>query len=280
MKKLIFLAGMGLPLLSFSQDLHLNLFGGFANYQGDLQQKKIALDQSSGALGIGLTYDINRHFSARAGLVYGVIGADDKKNGATLQPRNLNFKSGVFEGNLLLEYNILDLRYHRATPYVFGGIGIYHFNPYTYDTLGNRILLRPLGTEGQGLPEYPDRKMYRLTQFALPFGAGVKLRVSDRILLGYEIGLRKTFTDYLDDVSTNYADAAVLGAARGPKAIEMAYRGGELKDGNPVYPAEGTKRGGSRYGDWYYFHGITVSIRLNNRGRKNGDQLGCPVNVY
>ena len=279
MKKLIFLVGVLLPVWCFSQDFHLTLFGGFANYQGDLQEKRISLDQSYGAIGAGLRYDINRHFAARAGFVYGTIGADDKKNGASLQPRNLNFKSGLLEGNLLLEYNVLDLTYHRLTPYFFGGISIFHFNPYTYDTLGNKILLQPLGTEGQGLAAYPDRKMYRLTRFGVPFGGGIKLRISRDMVLGYEIGLRKTFTDYLDDVSTTYADATLLATERGPKAVEMAYRGGELKNGNPAYPAEGTKRGGAAYDDWYYFHGITLSIRLNGLNRKRGSQLDCPVNV-
>src|SRR5690606_13448162 len=79
-------------------------------------------------------------------------------------------------------------------------------------------------THGHGLPQYPDRKPYTLTQFAIPFGAGVKFRVSPNTVLAYEVGLRKIFTDYLDDVSTTYVDQATLLQERGPKAVEMAYR--------------------------------------------------------
>ena len=38
------------------------------------------------------------------------------------------------------------------------------------------------------------------------------------------VGFRKTFTDYLDDVSTFYVDQTILQNAKGPKAVEMAYR--------------------------------------------------------
>lgn len=274
MKRVLFVIGMCLPLFSYSQRLHVNLFGGFANYQGDLQDKPFTLEQSNGAFGAGIKYDLNGHFSLRTGIMYGIVRADDKENSASLQPRNLSFKSRVLEGNLLLEYNLLDLNYRKFTPYVFGGVGVFHFNPYAYDSLGRKVFLKPLSTEGQGLAQYPDRKPYKRTQFALPFGGGIKLRVTENVVLGYEVGMRKTFTDYLDDVSKTYVDAAILAAERGPKAVEMSYRGGELKGGNPLYPIAGTKRGSEQFKDWYYFHGITVSIGLNTGGGRN--KYDCP----
>ena len=99
-------------------------------------------------------------------------------------------------------------------------------------------------------------------------------------MIGYEFGLRKTFFDYLDDVSTTYADPNILGAERGPIALAMSYRGDEVKIGDPNYPAEGSIRGGSKYKDWYYFTGLTLAIGIGNSasgifgGRKG--QLGCP----
>lgn len=276
MKRLFFLMATLLPIASYSQNWRVNLFGGFANYQGDLQGKNLTLGQSGVAMGAGVSYSLNTHFALRGGLMYGVAGAKDQNNSSILlQQRNLSFKTRIVEGSLMLEYTLLDMKYKRLSPYVFGGIGVYHFNPYTYDTLNNKILLKPLSTEGQGLAEYPDRKNYSLTQFNIPFGAGLKLKVSDNVTIAYEVGVRKLFTDYFDDVSTSYVDAATLGANRGTKAVEMAFRGGELKTG-ATYPAAGSQRGGSKYDDWYYFHGINVSIGLNNfyNGRKN--KLGCP----
>src|SRR5215210_5820061 len=136
MKKLIFILVVFSPLLSFSQGLHLNLFGGFANYQGDLQEKPYTFEQSNGAFGAGIKYDLTRHFSLRTGLMYGKVSADDKRNKPSLQLRNLNFQTKILEGNLLAEYNLFDLDEKRFTPYAFAGIAVYHFNPYSYDTLG------------------------------------------------------------------------------------------------------------------------------------------------
>jgi hypothetical protein len=103
------------------------------------------------------------------------------------------------------------------TPYVFVGVAVYHFNPYAYDTTGKKVYLQPLSTEGEGLPQYPGRKEYALTQLAIPFGGGIKFRITDRVVLAYEIGMRKLFTDYLDDVSNTYVSETVLLAAKGPK---------------------------------------------------------------
>jgi hypothetical protein len=205
-----------------------------------------------------------------------------------LQARNLSFTTKILEGNLLLEYTLLDLERNKFSPYVFGGLAVYHFNPYAFDSLGNKIYLKPLSTEGQGLSQYPDRKPYNLTQLAIPFGGGIKFRISQNTVLSYEIGFRKLSNDHLDDVSTRYVDQFILAQERGPKAVEMAYRGGELKGGDPNYPADGTVRGGSKYKDWYYFTGFTLYIGINTRSSKNfdersnkgGGRLDCPKPVY
>jgi hypothetical protein len=280
--KRIFLVGMLFPLFAHAQ-WNVNLFGGFSNYIGDLQSSRYTTSQSNGSFGAGLQYDLSGHFSLLSNLTYGRISASDGySNQADLRARNLSFESVIGEWNLLLEYNLLDLREHRWTPYVFGGVALFHFNPYAYDTTGKKVYLRPLSTEGEGLPEYPNRKEYALTQLSIPFGGGIKLRVSDRVVIAYEIGMRKTFTDYLDDVSTTYVAQNVLLAERGPEAVEMAYRGNELKEGAP-YPAAGTIRGGSRNKDWYYMSGLRVTIALNDRQmehRRHSGVIDCPTRVY
>ncbi|RYG01224.1 MAG: hypothetical protein EOO02_13195 [Chitinophagaceae bacterium] len=274
------------PAIVFSQDaFHITVFGGAANYSGDLQPKRFTLDQAKGAFGLGLRYEVSSHLALRGGLNYANVGADDKKSTDSFRiKRNLNFQTRILEANLMLEYTILDLDYHKFSPYIFAGVSAYQFNPYTYDTAGARIDLRPLGTEGQGLNQYPGRVPYKQRQIAVPFGGGVKLRVTDKVVLAYEIGLRKLFTDYLDDVSATYVDRNQLQALRGPVAVAMAYRGGELKNGSTAYPATGTIRGGSKYKDWYYFHGISVIIGIggNRPNLKKSDGSGrgsveCPV---
>ena len=272
------------PLFSSAQRWHLNLFGGFTNYQGDLQEKPLTFEQANGGFGAGLKYDLTPHFALRSGLMYGKTSADDKRNtNAVLMERNLNFESRILEGNLMLEYTLFDMEAKRFSPYAFAGVAVYHFNPYSYDTLGSKVYLRPLGTEGQGLEIYPDRKPYKLTQMAIPFGGGLKLRVSDNVVIAYEIGLRKLSTDYLDDVSRTYVDENLLLATRGSQAVEMAYRGDELKNGNPAYPEAGAIRGGEKQKDWYYFQGININIGLNLgkgvRTRVGRSRVDCPDGV-
>ena len=281
MKKIL-LAGMLCPLLAHAQ-WNVNLYGGFANYIGDLQSKVYTTQQSNGAFGAGLQYDLSSHFSVLGNGSFGRISAaDGYSNQADLRARNLNFESKIYEGNLLLEYNLFDLRAHRLTPYVFAGVALFHFNPYAYDTTGKKVYLRYLSTEGEGLAAYPDRKMYALFQMSIPFGGGIKFRISDRVVLAYEIGMRKTFTDYLDDVSSTYVSQAALLAAKGPEAVEMAYRGNELKDG-AAYPAAGSIRGHAKTKDWYYMSGLRVTIALNDamtQHRRHNGVLDCPKKVY
>ena len=283
MKKIL-LAGMLFPLLAQAQ-WNVNLFGGFSNYIGDLQSSAYTTAQSNGSFGAGLQYDWNAHVSLLSNLTYGRISAaDGYSKQADLRARNLNFESVIGEWNLLLEYNLLDLQQHRVTPYFFAGVALFHFDPYAYDAQGTKVYLRPLSTEGEGLAAYPGRKPYSLTQVSIPWGGGIKFRVSDRVVVAYEINMRKTFTDYLDDVSTTYVDQTVLLNARGPEAVEMAYRGNQLKNGAP-YPAAGTIRGGPRYKDWYYTSGLRVTIALNDgmsslSHRRHNGVLDCPKKVY
>ncbi len=276
-----FLLGILIPSIAHAQKLQLDLFGGFSNYQGDLQDKNFTTQQAKGAVSLGLRYNITNRFALRTNLSYAAVTADDKyTRQADLHARNLNFHTKITEANLLLDYNLLNLNYHRFSPYVFAGVAVFHYNPYTYDSLGAKVYLQPLSTEGQGLSA--NRKSYRLTQLAIPFGGGIRWRFTDNITLSYEIGLRKTNTDYLDDVSTTYVDQATLLAAKGAKAVEMAWRGGELKSGVTAYPAEGTIRGGSRFKDWYYFSGVSISIGLGKRRGFHGSDNGrtdCPKPV-
>lgn len=274
-----------LPVSLMAQSWHITGFGGVANYQGDLQDRRFTTQQAQIAIGIGVQYDINKHFAVRGMANYGRISGDDRFNkDAGLRARNLSFKSQILEGNVQIMYRILDMEEKRWTPYLVAGLGVFGFDPYTHDTLGNKFYLQPLGTEGQGLTAFPDRAMYSRVQLTIPFGGGIQLRLNDQITLGYEIGMRKTFTDYLDDVSTNYVDPAILLAGRGQLAVDLAYRGDELKDGNLNYPTGGT-RGGPEFKDWYYFQGITVNFRLGGSrpggysGKSMGRQLDCPRNI-
>jgi opacity protein-like surface antigen len=283
MRKLLLLSIL-CPVVAVSQQrFHVTLFGGLSNYMGDLQDHKFTLQQSNFAFGAGIKYDFTPNIALRVAYNHGTIEGDDKKSSdPLLQARNLSFASKINEGSVLLEYTVLNMEEKRFSPFIYSGVTVFHFNPYAYDTVGNKVFLKPLSTEGQGID--PDRKPYKLTQFAIPVGIGVKFRITDNTVLAYEVSFRKTFTDYLDDVSSTYFDEFALAQARGMKAVDMAYRGDELKSGNTTYPGNGVTRGGSKYKDWYYFTGFTVYIGLGSgnggssfgRSRGGRNQLGCP----
>jgi hypothetical protein len=274
------------PLVAVSQQrFHVTLFGGLSNYAGDLQDHQFTLQQSNFAFGAGIKYDFTPHLAVRLAYNHGTIEGDDKKSSdPLLRARNLSFASKINEGSLLLEYTILNMEERKVSPYIYSGITVFHYNPYAYDTVGNKVFLKPLSTEGQGLEGY-NRKPYSLTQLAIPLGVGVKFRISENTILAYEVTIRKTFTDYLDDVSSTYVDQFALAQQRGLKAVSMAFRGDELKGSTTTYPEDGAVRGGSKYGDWYYFTGFTLYIGLGSGnggstpfGRSKGgrNRLGCP----
>lgn len=262
-KRLLVFVFICTPLAGFSQQYwQIGGFLGTSNYSGDLSEKRIDFKYTRYSLGLFVKRDFNRYFSLRAGLNYGKVAAADSTNkSADLVARNLSFRSPIFEGNLIGEFNFLDLDEKRFTPYVFGGVAVFSFYPRTINAAGQKVSLRMFNTEGQGLPMYPTRKQYNLRSLAIPFGAGAKFLLTDSWVLGFEVGIRKTFTDYIDDVSLTYVDRNTLLRYQGPRSVLLAYRG----EGD--YPPDGAARGSDKHKDWYVFSGLTLSYRFGGGSR-------------
>lgn len=279
----IFLAALITCLQANSQRLSLDIMPGFINYSGDLQPEAFTLKEAGPAASIGLSYRLGKNLYIRGNYLAGQIQADDKKNPRKYNSRNLNFKSIILEGSLTVEYDLFALREEKKwTPYIFAGLGYFYFNPYTHDTAGNKFYLEPYGTEGQGLAQYPDRKFYKLYQFNIPLGVGVKYALDDNWSIGFELAVRKLFTDYLDDVSTTYPNEQALLAARGPKAVELSFRMGEL-DPTQVYTSD-AKRGGSAT-DNYYTGLVRLTYTFSSSGGGGAfggyrKSVSCPKPVY
>jgi len=244
----------------FAQQWQAEVMAGISGYNGDLTYQNVSFKTAGPAVNLNVKYLMpGNYILLRAGIGYGMISGNDKNNkDIGLKTRNLNFKTNILEGSLVAEINLLDPDYFEGLPYLFAGVGVFHFNPYTYDKNNKKTFLRPLGTEGQGLAEYPNRKMYSLTQFCIPFGGGWKLKINEKYDVIYELGFRYLFTDYLDDVSsTSYANPQTLLAQRGPTAVELAFRQNDI----PA-PNEGNIRGNPKVKDWYYMTGVKLLIKL------------------
>lgn len=231
---------------------------GVSAYKGDLTEKFMPPKIVRPAVNLNIKYNIDNFFILRAGIAFINVAADDKYNKREdLKGRNLNFKSSIWEASICTEINILEPELFTAYPYVFCGVGIFHFNPYTYDKDNKKTFLQPLGTEGQGIAGY-NRKPYSLTQLCLPLGAGMKVNINKKYDFVFEIGYRFLFTDYLDDVSTTYLTTQTLLEKRGPKTAELAYRAAPL----PNVPYNGKVRGNPKIKDAYFLSGVKLLMHL------------------
>jgi hypothetical protein len=279
--KNLFLILFSFPIIATAQNFHFSGRLGLAGYQGDLKARAISLSQVKPMLSLGVRYDLSEHITARSYITFTSLRADDKKGTAAMQQRNLNFKSKILDWELTAQYSLFSLNDRWWTPYVFAGIGVFHFNPYTKDSAGHKTYLKPLSTEGEGF--MAGVKDYKRTQFSIPLGIGAEYSLNEDMRIGIEFGYRKTFTDYLDDVSTVYVDQTSLLNARGQTAVDLAWRGDE-KGGRP-YPAGGTTRGNSKYKDGYYYVAVTYTVRyffdkykqiVGLPAARKEKKVGCP----
>jgi hypothetical protein len=209
----------------------------------------------------GVLYRFNLHPRAalRANFLYGKLsGNDSESNLAHQVQRNLDFSTNIWELAGGIEFNYFPFQIgndrYKGTAYLLAEIGMFRMNPKTVGANGNEVELQPLGTEGQGT-SLSSRGPYSLTQLVIPIGVGAKLSLGQKASLNFEIGLRKTFTDYIDDIgSESYADAAVLAAENGPLAASLSNRS---LDGDRF-----GRRGDASTNDWYVFSGVMLTFRL------------------
>ncbi len=162
--------------------------------------------------------------------------------------RNLSFKSKIVDIQLAAEIHPLFFKLNddaipKFSPYAVIGIGYYSFDPKA-NLNGRWYSLQPLRTEGQGFNEYRERKPYKLHQFNVATGIGVRYELSSWFNLRLETTHRFLNTDYLDDVSTTYIDpnlfAQYLPASFASAAKKLYNRKAEIN------PADGTVPGSQR----------------------------------
>lgn len=239
---------------------------GGMNYLGDLNDQSM-FGTVSLAGGLMARCNLDSRWAISIGGNYGHVSGGNPDVDAL---RNLSFRSYIAEGFIRAEFNFLPYglgsgTLKRSTPYLFCGIGFFKFNPQAQyinasDGTSEWYDLQPLGTEGQGSSAYPDRAKYQLIDVCMPFGLGYRWRISPGLHLTAEYGWRKTWTDYLDDVSTTYVGSSVLlgPGGGGSIAAQLADRSGEVIHGYVNSP--GIKRGDDSLTDWYSYFSVTLSF--------------------
>jgi len=248
--------------------------------------------------GLYLNYYPSEWFGFRLAFNMGTLEAYDSlgptdHHGYERKKRNLSFRSNMAEAYIAAEiYPTVFLEQedgllHKLRPYGLVGFGMFHYNPkaqYT-DPAGNKtwVELKPLRLEGQGMAEYPERKEYSLNQKALIMGGGFKYYIKENVFVGFEILHRKTFTDYLDDVSTEYIDPyyfdVYLTPEQAAQARQLAYRE-QFFDPTINRPYIGYQRGDPKENDAFFSGLLRFGMRLNGASSPNGRarrQLKCPV---
>lgn len=212
-------------LLSVSTEAQRSEIGfglGTLNYTGDLV-RTYNFKYSKPAATVFYRSNLSKVVSFRAGITAGKIGASEKPIDAFAVNRNASFDLFLMEASTVMEYHFLNWRetkrFVRFTPYLFAGLGLF-------------------GLSGQ----VEKTQEYSNVQGSIPFGAGVKYIYNPKWYISLEFGIRKTFFDYLDNISA-----------------------GDPRDKNYQY-------GNPNDNDNYYFLGITLTRTFYN--------IPCPTNPY
>ena len=253
--------------------------------------------------GVFLTAYPNEWLGVRAAADIGKLDGFDKiintkgVNELWRKQRNLDFRTNIAEAYIAAEVFPLMLLHNgdedykpRLRPYGVIGVGVFHFNPQgsLTDAYGNKTwyYLKPLKTEGEGFTEYSQRKDYSLTQVNIPMGFGAKYYLSDKVNLSLEVLHRKTFTDYIDDVSTTYIDPNLFDKYLSPQnsviAREIYDKTSSIYVAGAARFSPGDQRGDPKQNDAYFSVSLKFAIRLgpvfdNIYNRRAASHMRCPA---
>ncbi|MDF1696374.1 MAG: DUF6089 family protein [Saprospiraceae bacterium] len=266
-----------------AQYLEYGLGIGGSVYWGDLNSPDFSSNLSNTHVSVQAMAKLNfsKYIALKGNLLYGKLSGDDSKSFLAWQKqRNLNFTTTLIEFAVLGEYHLFGYNFgeeNPISPYFTAGLSAFYFNPTT-ELNGVSYALQPLGTEGQGMPGFASK--YNRLSLAIPFGAGAKFKVNDQVNFSIDILARRTFTDYIDDVSTDYVAYEELAAGNGPIAASLGNRIGEFfGQDQPVNVATGQQRGGANVKDYFFTGMVTITFKLNKNVRLFGShrhRTDCP----
>lgn len=231
-----------------------------SHFKGSIPDKNLSFDKRFGpdlfipATGVQFRRNFNHRISFKTSFLYGHVEAIDANSNVGMhQDRNISFRTDLFELSTQFEIYFHSMNVsnsnERFSPYFTTGLAGLYFNPQS--TIGDSwVNTQPYNTEFQGgvdvLTEAPIED-YKNVQITVPLGIGFKWFVTKKLSISLEWGMRATFTDYLDDISTYYHPDL-----QGNTAIIADQSISEnIKDYR--------QRGFANTNDWYNFTGFTIS---------------------
>ena len=281
----LFMASLALPLLvgalmlllpagllgqgKFDRSKELGLMLGTNYYLGDLNPSGHLGGRKHVAFGGFFRTNLNRRLSLRAHVMHGTLEAwDADSDVAWQQNRNLHFRNALTEVGGIVEINYIDYQIGapgtKVCAYLLTGLSVYsHMPEAQLDDLW--FELAPLGTEGQGTTwgEAYGVGDYALTGLAVPFGFGFKVNLGPFAGFNLEWAVRKTWNDYLDDVSGIYADPLVLNEEKGELSVVLADQ--SLAQPGSLTDNTGLMRGDPGRDDAYGFVTASVTFRIGKK---------------
>lgn len=277
MRKIIVLYSLLLSLSSSAQYAYdFGFHAGVANYLGEIGGKDgsrrnfisdIKLAKTQFAVGGFARYKVLPMVSAKVGLNWlRIEGNDNTSTNRGRVGRNLSFRNDLIEAQLTAQvifYEIQDLgkpyKYENDFKmYAFAGVAGFFSNPKAHYN-GEWVALQPLQTENVHYSKFGA---------AVPLGLGLCITYKKKHRFGWEFEWRTAFTDYLDDISSVYADPKSL---KSPTAVALANRRGELDADAGAAPPQnylpGNKRGDPTHNDSYLTTSFYYSYVM--RGKSN-----------
>lgn len=249
---------------------------GFTGYYGDVNNEfGIQVQQLRGGIfGYGRV-QFNDRLSVRlTGGYLKVVGIDSLSSSEWQRVRNLNFFANMLEASVMFEHNLLPDRVggrriiNRTIPYIFGGAGLFFFEPKTVDAQGQSWNLNVLRTSGVDYSQYA---------ICFPVGIGVRKYFGPNIVIGIEGNLRFTTTSWIDDINGTQS--------RYPNADNLPWRVSRnfvnRSNTHPNFGTPGRQRGKIDGNDLYYMIGITAGYKIHtskstSQFKRTPQKLECP----
>lgn len=258
------LLGKAQLMNAYKHNAEIGVGLGLGHYFGDLNPSA-KINRPKAGFGLFFRKQLNDYIGLRLSGEYAFLGYSDRySDNPVQQRRNLSFNSSVWELGLSGDFNFFRFQPgfegFNFTPYAGIGFGIFTYEPYAFLN-GVKYQLRDLGTEGQGSATYPDLQPYTPLAFAIPFTLGVKYAITPKMNVFGELVYRFTNTDYLDDVSGNYAPDAFPPLPDGSPSPAYLLQDRSYETGSPI-GIKGRQRGTSLKKDAFLTLKVGVSFNL------------------
>jgi hypothetical protein len=257
---------------SYAQKSEMGIITGGSYYYGDIiNTLELGTIKFGGSL--FMRYHLSPRLAIRSNLSYAKLGASDSHANSTdwQKYRNLSFTTNIIELSGVAEYNLLEDKNKGRRlrtpfiPYVYGGLGLFYFNPKAINPVsGQEVALRPLALNG---------KVYSPVALCIPFGAGFRYYLTTNWQIGLDIGIRYSFSSYIDDVAGKslypqiaelYSDDARVLYNPNKDRIDRIKKG----ESNNIGGSNGKERGKNEIlSDMYVVGGASISYRIWPKGR-------------